>query len=256
MGFAILLNGHVRLPDMRLDLRGGRVNFTRLIMLLWLLATPAVLAGGQITVTGEGRVDRVPDMAVITLGVSHQAPTAPQAVSEVAQTAAGILATLGDIGIAQRDLRTSDLSLVPLRSPRSSGTNPPDIQGFEASNQITVRLRDLALLGDLLGQVTHKGANLFRGLHFALQDPEPALNEARRLAVADGRARAQLYAGAAGVTLGPLLSLSEPGTSPAPLAMSLTRAGMADMAMPVAEGEVTLSTSVIMVFDIAAPAQD
>ncbi len=230
------------------------MNLIKLIMALCVVAAPGFAGSGQITVTGEGQVNKVPDMAVITLGISHQATTAQAAVSEVAVTAGAILAALEEMGLEPRDLRTSDLSLSPVRKSRSSSNADPKIVGFIAGNQVTARVRDLAILGRVLGRVTSEGANRFQGLRFALQDPAPALNEARVLAVIDGRARALLYADAAGVTLGPLVSISEPGTRVMPQAMTMMRAGMADM--PVAEGELSLNASVTMVFAIAETAED
>ena len=204
---------------------------------------------GQITVTGLGQVERVPDMATITLGVTHQSDNARDAVAEVAVTSGAILTTLADMGIEPRYMRTSDLSLQPVWQRNNSNNQPPKVTGYSASNRVTVRVRDLAVLGDILGRVTTDGANLFQGLQFGLQDNQTALDDARRAAVADGRARAELYAEAAGVTLGDLVGLSESGVA-APRPM-MREAMASDMAMSIAEGELSLSASVTMVFEIA-----
>ncbi|WP_372884201.1 SIMPL domain-containing protein [Shimia sp.] len=229
------------------------MNFLKHLRALALCAGAALAAGtatgGQITVSGEGRVERVPDMAVITLGVEHEAPSAGAAVARVAAGSEALLTALAEIGVAPRDLRTSTLSLSPLRNHRSQGAGAPEIIGFQARNEVTVRLRDLSRLPELLGRVTDEGGNRFRGLHFALQDPAPAIDEARRLAVADGRARAALYAEAAGVGLGALVSISDAATA-LPQPMLMARTASADMAMPIAEGELGLSASVTMVFEI------
>lgn len=204
---------------------------------------------GQITVTGLGQVERVPDMATITLGVTHQSDNARDAVAEVAVTSGAILTALDEMGIEPRDMRTSDLSLQPVWQRNNSSNQPPKVTGYSASNRVTVRVRDLAVLGDILGRVTTDGANLFQGLQFGLQDNHSALEDARRAAVVDGRARAELYAEAAGVTLGDLVGLSEAGVAtPRPM---MRQAMASDMAMPIAEGELSLSASVTMVFEIA-----
>lgn len=226
------------------------MRFIWVFMALWAFVVPLHADTGQIVVTGEARVDRVPDMAVITLGVAHKRDSAREAVQEVAVTSGAILNALKDMGVEARDMQTSDLSLSPVWEHRSSGQERK-VTGYEARNQVTVRVRDLAVLGDILGKVTTEGANLFQGLRFALQDPRPARDEARKLAVADGRARATLYAEAAGVTLGPLIELREAGAS-APGPMPMMREAMAaDMAMPVAGGELSIGASVTMTYAIS-----
>ncbi|SHJ42077.1 hypothetical protein SAMN05444000_108116 [Shimia gijangensis] len=226
------------------------MRIARLWMLVVALASPVGAMAGEITVTGYGRVDRVPDMATITLGVTHQADNAREAVSNVAQTSGAVLTTLREMGIDARDMRTSDLSLQPVWQHSSSSVHPPKVTGYSASNRVSVRVRDLEILGDILGRVTTDGANLFQGLTFGLQDAKPAQDEARRTAVADAKARATLYAEAAGVSLGSVISLSEAGVS-APRPMMMREALASDMAMPVAEGELSLSATVTLVFEIA-----
>lgn len=224
---------------------------SRIFMVLCVVAAPLYAGERQIIVTGEGQVQRVPDMAIITLGVSHQADNAADAVKDVAVSLGAILSALKEMGIDARDMQSSDLSLSPIRQHRSSGGDAPRVTGYTASSRVSVRVRDLEALSGILGRVTAEGANLFQGLQFALQDPAPAMNEARRLAVADGQAKAKLYAGAAGVILGPLISITEAGAG-APGPFDMARGMMAaEMAMPVAEGEINLSASVTMVFAIA-----
>ena len=201
------------------------------------------VAEGRLIVTGEGAVDSVPDMATITMGVTSEAKTASQAMAETSEATAAVLEALTGAGIAARDMQTRDLSLNPLWDNRSTGERT--IVGFEASNTVLVRVRDLEALGGILDQVIRSGANQFRGLGFGLQEPGPALDEARRLAVAEAMRKADLYAEAAGLTLGPVLELTESGGSPGPMMME--RAAMA-MSVPIATGEVTTNASVTMVF--------
>lgn len=227
------------------------MRFARVLTLFLGLCGPAFAETGQISVTGQGRVDVVPDMATITLGVTHQAENGRDAVAEVAVVSGAILSTLGKMGVEPRDMRTSNLSLSPVWSRNTSSGQAPKITGFTATNRVTVNLRDLGLLGDVLGRVTTDGANAFQGLQFGLQDSKPALDAARRLAVADAVARAELYAQAAGVTLGSILHLTEAGAA-VPQPMMMARQAMAsDMAMPIAQGEVGLTATVTMTFEIA-----
>ena len=200
-------------------------------------------AQGRLIVTGEGAVDSVPDMATITMGVTSEAKTAAQAMAETSQATAAVIDALTGAGIEPRDMQTRDLSLNPVWDNRSTGER--GIIGFQASNTVIVRVRDLPQLGGILDQVIRGGANEFRGLSFGLQEPGPAMDEARRRAVAEAMRKAALYAEAAGLTLGPVLEFTESGGSPVPMMME--RAAMA-MSVPIATGEVTTNTSVTMIF--------
>ena len=199
----------------------------------------------RITVTGEGRVDAVPDMATLSIGVTTQAETAGAALTANSRQLSQVLARLRDAGIAVRDLQTSGLSMQP--NWDYSNNAAPRITGYVSTNMLTVRVRALETLGGVLDAAVRDGANTFNGLGFALADPAMALDEARRRAVADARHKAALLTEAAGMTLGPVLSISEGGGQPAP--MYRMEAVVAD-AVPVAEGEVTLSAQVSIVYAI------
>lgn len=207
---------------------------------------------GQITVTGEGSVFAVPDMAVITMGASAEADTAKAAMDQTSEITAAILDRLTDAGVAARDMQTSDLSVSPLWSNRGSSDGRPTIDGYQASNRVTVRVRDLESLGTILDAVLTDGANQLGGLEFTLSDPEPLMNDARIKAVADARARAKLFTDAAGVELGALISLSETGArAPRPEMLGMARAS--DAAVPIAQGETELRASVTLVYEIVSP---
>jgi len=205
----------------------------------------------RITVAGEGRIEAAPDMATITLGVTHEAKEARDAMRATSEAVAKVLERLAAMGIAPRDLQTRQLSLNPVWSDSSaSGSTQRRITGFVASNTVMVRVRDLAALGGILDSVIEDGANDFNGLRFGVQDPAPLLDEARKRAVADAMDRARLLAGAAGVTLGPVLSIDEHGGgSVAPMAEMAMR--MSAAGAPVAAGELTITANVAMVFAIA-----
>ena len=222
------------------------MRFLSIILISLGLAAAAMAAetSPAITVTGRGEVAAAPDMATITLGVTSQAKTAGEAMDETSAAVAAILKALEAAGIAPRDMQTSDLSLDPVWSSRASNGAAPRIEGFTARNTLRVRVRDLDRLGGVLDDVLEVGANTFRGLSFGLQEPGPLTDQARTAAVADAQRKAALIAGAAGVTLGPVLSISESGgVSPQPVMMEAARA-----AVPVAAGEVSLSATVTMVF--------
>ncbi len=220
-----------------------------LAVLLFATAALAEEPAARMSVTGEGAVDSAPDMATITLGVQNEAETAREAMDLTSAAVAAILEQLAADGLAPRDMQTRDLSLSPLwsNSARSLEREEPRIVGFQASNNVVVRVRDLDALGGILDRVIENGANTFNGLGFGLQDPVPALDEARRAAVAEAKRKAELYAEAAGLTLGQVLSLEEVGGSdPIPMA----RMAMAE-SVPVAQGEVTTTARVTMVFAIS-----
>lgn len=204
-----------------------------------------------ITVTGEGRADSVPDMASIRIGVTREARIAGEALDATSDAVRGVIARLEDAGIAARDMQTQGLTLQPKWSRQSSnGAEPPRITGFVARNGLSVRVRDLPNLGSILIAVVEDGANTFDGLQFSLADPDAALAAARADAVADAISKAEQFAQAAGVTLGAVQSISESGGQQRPVMMEMAGARM-DSDVPVAEGEVSLSARVTIVFEIS-----
>ncbi|NHX27200.1 SIMPL domain-containing protein, partial [Escherichia coli] len=152
--------------------------------------------------------------------------------------------------IADADLQTSNLSLNPLWKNRSySSGEAPEIDGFAASNMLAVRVRDLTALGGVLDRVVGLGANSFNGLNFGLVDMQPAQDDARRAAVADALRKAQLYADAAGVNLGAVISINESGGyGPRPEFLEQSMRASADV--PIEAGELEITASVTIVFAI------
>ncbi len=205
-------------------------------------------APATITVTGEGIVAGIPDQALLTLGVTMRAETAAQAMAANSDAQAKVIARLLAAGVAERDIQTSNLSLNPDWRSRD-GSSAAEIMGFVADNQVTVRVRDLTILGAVLDAAIQDGANTLNGLSFGLSEPRPAMDKARVEAVADAKARATLLATAAGVTLGKIVTLSESGgyVQPAPM----FKADFAAAApVPVQAGEVATTASVTIVYEI------
>ncbi|MEL6645381.1 MAG: SIMPL domain-containing protein [Pseudomonadota bacterium] len=218
---------------------------------LALMAGPGVAQdmARVITVTGEGRIEAVPDMATIRLGVMSEGRTAREAIDANSRAMAGVLGRIEAAVVAARDVQTQGFSVNPRWENRQN--ERPRIAGFVASNQVMVRVRDLDGLGELLDAVTRDGANSFDGLSFGLQDPAPAQDAARRAAVAEAQRKATLYAEAAGVTLGPLMSIDEGGAAPRPVPMARAEMSMAMDGVPVAAGEVGVSAFVRLIYAIA-----
>lgn len=218
-------------------------------------AVPALadMAKPRITVMGEGRVDARPDMATITLGVTTQGDTAAAALAENSTRLAAVLAQLKAAGVAERDLQTSGLNLGP-RMDYSRDGEPPKVIGYEVSNQVTVRVRDLAALGGILDKAVGDGANTFQGLSFGLADASGALDAARVNAVTEAARKAAMMAEAAGAKLGPVIEMSETGGMADPVPMYRRGAvAMAAEAVPVEGGEVTYTVNVTMTWELTAP---
>jgi len=212
-------------------------------LLLGLSALPAVAQDNGLTVTGTGQVVASPDMARLSLGVLAQARTAAQAVRDMSADMEKVMASLTAAGVAQEDIQTSGLR-VDVQQSYDEATQSSRITGYIAATDVSIQVLDLSKLGQTLDAVVQEGANQMNGLRFDLQDREPALNDARRAAVADALAKAALYAQAAGMALGPVQSLTEG------VASSGTPQPMMRMAMdstenvPVAAGQITISADV------------
>ena len=193
-----------------------------------------------ISVTGEATVSAPPDLAQVDGGVTSEAKTAREA-SEANNTAMGkVLLALKGAGIEEKDVQTSRLSLQPQYAPNRTG--PSAIVGYRASNRVTIRVRDVAKVAGVIDTLVGAGANEIGNINFMVQQASKWLDEARDKAVADARRKAEIYARAAGVTLGAPLSISEEG-SPGPMPYRKMSAGMV-AAAPVAQGEEALSVTV------------
>ena len=199
-----------------------------------------VVPPAAISVTGEATVSVPPDLAQIDGGVTSEAKTAREA-SEANNAAMGkVLQALKGAGLDEKDIQTSRLSLQPQSAPNRSG--PSAIAGYRASNRVTLRVRDVTKVASVIDTLVGAGANEIGGINFVVSQASKLLDEARERAVADARRKAEIYAKAAGVTLGAPLSISEEGNS-APVPYRRMAAGMAASA-PVAQGEETLAVTV------------
>jgi uncharacterized protein YggE len=219
-----------------------------------LLAAPALaqtVPPPAIAVTGEATVSVPPDQAQIDGGVTSDAKTAREA-SDANNAAMGkVLLALKGAGIEDKDYQTSRLSLQPQYAPNRADPSP--IVGYRASNRVTIRLRDVTKVANVIDVLAGAGANDIGGIHFMVAQASKHLDEAREKAIADARRKAEIYARAAGVTLGEPISISEEG-APTPLFRGKTAAPMAAGA-PVAQGEETLSVTVHVSWAIKAKEQ-
>jgi uncharacterized protein len=206
-----------------------------------LLAAPALAQSETpaISVTGEATISVPPDQAQVEAGVTSDGKTAHEASEANNVTMGKVLLALKAAGIDAKDIQTSRLSLQPQSAPNRS-TNA--IVGYRASNQVTVRLRDVTKVASMIDLLVGAGANDIGGINFMVSQASKLLDDAREQAVADARRKAEIYAKAAGVTLGAPLSIAEEG-APAPVFRAKMLGGMA-APTPVAQGEETLSVNV------------
>jgi uncharacterized protein len=218
-----------------------------------LLATSLVPAWGQtaaprsLTMSGQGEVRAAPDMVTLAAGVTSEAPTAAALSANTARMQS-VFAALKKLGIADKDMQTANFSVSP--QMMNGNNQPPRVTGYQVNNEVRLRLDDVSKLGPALDALVSAGANQMNGVDFAIKDSAPLLAEARADAVSDARAKAETYAKAAGVSLGPILSISENGgQAPRPvyMAMPMVRAAKA---VPVAAGEESVTAAVSIVWEI------
>lgn len=198
-------------------------------------------------VSAEGRATRVPDIAMVNAGVVTTAPTAAAAFAANADQMAKVLAALDKAGIAKRDTQTASVQLQP--QYRYENNQPPVLTGYQATNSVNVKLRDIARGGRVVDALVQAGANQVNGPTLAIDEPDAAMDEARADAIKRARARAELYAKAAGLTVARILSISEDGGNdqPVPRPMVMMRAAapqMADTEMRAGEQDVTVRVAV------------
>ena len=215
---------------------------------LALLAAPAFaqVPPPAISVTGEATVSVAPDQAMIDGGVTSDAKTAREAAEANNAAMAKVLAALKGAGLDEKDYQTSRLSLQPKYTTDRPGGGPATVNGYRASNRVTIKVRDVAKVAGVIDTLVGAGANEIGGINFVVSQASKVLDEAREKAVADARRKADIYAKAAGVTLGEPISISEEGSAPVPMYRGKMAAPMAASGAPVAQGEETLSVTVSM----------
>jgi uncharacterized protein YggE len=213
-------------------------------------AGPARPPAPSISVTGSGAVSGRPDTTEVTAGVITQATTAARALAQNSAVVEKVLKAVVTLGIAEKDIQTSSVNVVPQRRQGRQEAYPPDIVGYEVSNQLRVKVRDLAILGRLLDELVSQGANNLGGIRFSVAEPAPLLDQARAKAVADARRKAEVYATAAGVKLGRVLSIRESAAVVPRFEGFQAMRTIAPSAVPVAPGEQEFEASVGITYAI------
>ena len=211
----------------------------------------APLAGTRLDISATGEVSRVPDVAIISAGVVTRAATATQAISQTAARIERVRAALARAGIAERDIQTSSVNLNP--DYVYEERQPPRLSGYQASNQLNIRFRDIRNSGRILDALVAEGANQISGPSLTIDKPEAALDEARTRALAAGRARAELYARSLGLRVTRLVAVSESGGMRGPeIVVTGMRAQAADAVAKteIVPGEQQLSVTLQMSFEL------
>lgn len=212
---------------------------------------PSALPGDAtlLQIEAHGESHRTPDMATISAGVVTQNPDANAAMRENAARMGAVVAALKHTGVAERDIQTSRIDLNPQYA--YANNQPPKINGYQASNTVNVRLRDMARVGDVLDALVKQGANRIDGPAFSVDKPDAALDEARTDAIRQAQARAALYAAATGLKVRRIVSITESGGAQMPPPRPVMfMAKTADAGTPVATGENTLTVDLNVSFEL------
>lgn len=206
----------------------------------------------RIMVSGEGESAMRPDMAMLSLGVMREAATAREAMTGANEAMAAVIAAMKEAGIADRDLQTSGLQINPRYDyGKDNGGQPPAIVAYQVSNTLSIRVRDIAKVGEVIDRAVTLGANQGGGISFTNEDPAATVTEARKKAVADAVAKARTLAEAAGVPLGRILEITEQSFVQPPMPfMVKAEAQAARDAVPIEAGENAYRVQVNVTFEI------
>jgi len=209
------------------------------------------LSGTRLDVSATGEVSRVPDIAVISAGVVTKSTTATGAIADNATRMERVRAALKRAGIADRDIQTSSINLNP--DYRYENNQPPVLTGYQASNNVSIRFRDIRNSGRILDALVAEGANQINGPSLTIDKPEAALDEARLKAIAVGRARAELYARSLGMRVVRLVSISESGNfapPPRPYSSDIMVTAARVAKTEIDPGEQQVQINLAMSFDL------
>lgn len=214
---------------------------------------PAISAssdGTLLSVSARAEASRVPDVASLSTGVVTQAADANAALRANAEQMNKVMAAIKAAGIAEKDIRTSGINVNP--QYKYADNRAPTITGYQASNTVSVKVREIDKLGKVLDALVASGANQVNGPSFEIDKPEAVYDEARRAALEQAQARAEMYAKALSMRVRRIVSISEGGGFQPPRPMMMAKAAMADNfeSSPVSPGETTLTANLDVVFEL------
>lgn len=196
----------------------------------------------RLSVTGQGEARIAPDLAEISLGVTSQAESAAAAMEQNAEQQTAVIDALKAAGIEAADIQTSGLNLQPRMDYPENGS--PTINGYEATNMVSVRVTEIEKLGEVLDAIVAAGANQINGINFQREDAGASEDQARSAAVEDARHKAEVLAKAAGLELGPVIVMRDAPVSEGPRPMMMRAESASAASTPVEAGELTVSAQV------------
>ena len=220
------------------------------------IAAPAA-AEVQVTATGpiveltiNESVEAEPDIATVGAGVTTQARTAVEAMRLNAQQMSAVVERIKQLGVAERDIQTTGINL-GAQYDYNQQTQRPIFRGYQASNRVSVKLRQVERTGEVLDALVAAGATDLSGPDWSIDDDTAARAQARRQAMETARSQALEYARAAGYSDVRVLEISET-TAPRPpmLYIGAVRAEAADASTPVQPGLVQAGVTVQVTYEL------
>ena len=203
-----------------------------------------------IQITGHGEVRSRPDLAIVTIGVMTQATTARDALDRNSQAMERVFDGLRKEGIENKDMQTANFTINPRYDYGQNNSQAPKLVGYDVVNSIVVTVRKVDTLGRVLDVAVSDGSNQINGVMFSIADPEPLRDKARKAAVADAERKAKLYADAAKLTLGQIMTLSESNFQPPVPVMTKSMRADGEASVPIAEGEQMLAVDVNITWEL------
>lgn len=208
-----------------------------------------------VRVSAQGEASIAPDIAIVSFSVVRNSNTAQVAMDQNSQAMNAVMAALKSQGVEAKDIQTANFSIQPQyrhSQPKEDGTiDPPEVVGYEVTNTLMVKIRDVAKVGTILDRVVKLGVNQGGQITFTNDDPEEALTQARKQAVERAVAKARVLTEAAGVRLGRVIEIGEQAEAPMPpqpmYRMAMAKEAASD-AVPVAAGENTYTVRVDLTF--------
>jgi uncharacterized protein len=235
-------------------------SFRYLLALLLALAPVAVPAAAHdqpekrtISLSASGIGKTTPDMVEIATGVTSEAPSARAALDQNTEAMTKVVEALKGEGIEPKDIQTANFSVGPIYEQRPVDRpdgKPPAVVGYRVTNQVRITLRDTGKLGAILDKVVSLGANQIDSIEFGVSEPEALKDEARKLALKNVTDNAKLYAQAAGVTLGQILTITEEESSYQPRYMPAAASMERAKAVPIEAGTAAVEVNVRVSWEI------
>ena len=205
----------------------------------------------KIVVVGEGQSSIAPDLALLSLTVMREAKTAREALDASSAAMKQVIAAVKETGVEARDVQTGGLQIIPryTYTSKPDGSQEAELVGYQASNTLAVRVRDLQKTGEIIDKAVSLGVNQSNGVSFTNEDPSKALLESRKKAVADAMAKARTLSEAAGVQLGRVLEITDQTFVTPPIPM-VAKAFDARESVPIEPGENAYRAQVTVTFEL------